>query len=287
MGNDRLARNESRNLNPRTLEPEFHFPMPFSDWNAASYHRVSGPQLEWGRAVLDSVSLSGSERVLDAGCGTGRLLALLRTRLPHGQAIGLDRSREMLLAARDHVGQSGRQGRLVRADLRDLPFDRAFDIIFSAATFHWIHDHPRLFGSLYDALLPGGWLVAQCGGGPNLDGFHARAAELMASATFASSFVSWRDPWLFADAATTASRLAAAGFVEIATSIQPAPTSFESRASYTDFLRAVVARPHLGYLPTPELKSDFLERLADRAEADDPPFTLDYWRLNLRARRPA
>ena len=41
------------------------------DWDAATYHRVSGPQLEWALKVLERLPLSGDERVLDAGCGSG------------------------------------------------------------------------------------------------------------------------------------------------------------------------------------------------------------------------
>ena len=37
----------------------------------------------------------------------------------------------------------------------------------SAATFHWVRDHPLLFRHLYDILKPGGWLHAQCGGWGN------------------------------------------------------------------------------------------------------------------------
>ena len=43
------------------------------DWNAASYQRVSAPLEAMGREVLDRLELDGDERVLDAGCGTGRV----------------------------------------------------------------------------------------------------------------------------------------------------------------------------------------------------------------------
>src|SRR5215510_9995853 len=43
------------------------------EWDAATYHRVSAPQHAWGLRVLDRLALRGGERVLDAGCGTGRV----------------------------------------------------------------------------------------------------------------------------------------------------------------------------------------------------------------------
>ena len=46
-----------------------------TEWDAASYHRLSAPQFSWGRQVVERLRLEGGEKVLDAGCGTGRLTA--------------------------------------------------------------------------------------------------------------------------------------------------------------------------------------------------------------------
>ena len=47
------------------------------DWDAATYDRVADPQTRWGSVVLDRLPLTGDERVLDAGCGSGRVTELL------------------------------------------------------------------------------------------------------------------------------------------------------------------------------------------------------------------
>jgi trans-aconitate 2-methyltransferase len=44
-----------------------------TDWDASTYHRVSGPQAEWAEKVLARLPLQGHETVLDAGCGSGRV----------------------------------------------------------------------------------------------------------------------------------------------------------------------------------------------------------------------
>jgi trans-aconitate 2-methyltransferase len=49
-----------------------------------------------GLKVLNRLELQGDETVLDAGCGTGRLTAELLRRLPRGQVVALDVSRNML-----------------------------------------------------------------------------------------------------------------------------------------------------------------------------------------------
>jgi trans-aconitate 2-methyltransferase len=251
-----------------------------TDWDASEYHRLSEPQLAWGRDVLARITLRGDETAADVGCGTGRLTAELAERLPRGRVIGLDSSASMLQQA-----QGATSTMLVRADASALPFDRTLDLVFSTATFHWVHDHDRLFSSIFRALKPGGRLIAQCGGGPNLHRLYQRANALIGQADFAPYFMDWRPPWHFAEADPTRRRLETAGFVEAATALYPSPVSFDSSEVYRAFLTTVCVRHHVARLP-PELQSAFTAQLAAQAARDDPPLTLDYWRLDMNASVP-
>jgi len=264
---------------PRTAPPR--------EWNAPTYHRVSSPQFAWGQAVLDRLPLRGDETVLDVGCGTGRLTELLAERLPHGHAIGIDQSANMLTTARTAMRASVR-GRVafVHADAAALPIAGRAGAIFSTATFHWVLDHDRLFRSLFAALKPGGRLVAQCGGGANLERQHRRAAALMRSPRFAAHFEQWTEPWEFADAETTRARLAAAGFTDITTGVSAASVVQPDRAAFIEFVTHVIFRPHLARLPEGPLRTAFVDELASLAAGDPVPFELDYWRLDFDATRP-
>jgi trans-aconitate methyltransferase len=257
------------------------------EWNAETYHRVSSPQFTWGRRVLDRLPLAGSETVLDVGCGTGRLTDFVAERVPRGQVVAIDASANMLGVARAFLQpRHGRRVTFVRADAAALPVAGRADAIFSTATFHWVLDHDRLFGSLFAALRPGGRLVAQCGGGPNVQRLKDRAAALMNDATFARYFEHWQGPWLYADADATSRRLAAAGFVDIEVDVQPAPTVMPDEAAFREFITNVICHPYLAVLPDGELRTRFIDRLTDQAAADTPPYELDYWRLNMAARKP-
>ena len=79
---------------------------PAREWDAATYHRVSTPQQEWGRAVLERVRPRGDEVALDAGCGSGVVTAALLEVLPRGRVLGLDRSLAMLRQAHAHLGDA-------------------------------------------------------------------------------------------------------------------------------------------------------------------------------------
>ena len=258
-----------------------------TEWDADTYHRIANPQFAWGQKVLDRLALRGDETAIDAGCGSGRLTALLVERLPRGRVIAVDRSENMLQVARAYLeSRYGDRVSFLPSALEALPLDAVADLIFSTATFHWIPDHPALFRSLYRALKPGGRLVAQCGGGPNLAHLLSRAATLMATAPYDRFFAGWIGLWEFADADTTAERLRTAGLVDVQTSLEPAPTVLPGADDYRAFLRAVILRLHLERLPEETLRATFLDTLTAQAAHDDPPYALDYWRLNLRGARP-
>ena len=174
----------------------------------------------------------------------------------------------------------------VQVALPNLPFANVADLVFSTATFHWIKDHPALFAGIFHALRPGGRLHAQCGGGPNLAHAHQLAERVMHAPLFRSYFADWPGPWEFADARTTADRLRSAGFVDIDTSLEEAPTTLASEADYREFVTTVIYHPHLDRLPSVDLKRGFLDRVTALAASGHPPFTLDYWRLNMQARKP-
>lgn len=134
-----------------------------TDWDGATYDRISDPQARWGLAVLDRLALDGDEVVLDAGCGSGRVTEALLDRLPQGRVVAVDASAPMLAEAGRRLARFGGRVEMVVADLaQPLPIAGRLDAVVSTATFHWVHDHRGLFANLAAVLRPGGRLVAQC-----------------------------------------------------------------------------------------------------------------------------
>jgi SAM-dependent methyltransferase len=60
---------------------------PRAAWKGGDYDRISAPHADMGSPALDRLELDGGERVLDVGCGSGRLTERLMERLPRGSAI--------------------------------------------------------------------------------------------------------------------------------------------------------------------------------------------------------
>jgi trans-aconitate 2-methyltransferase len=245
-------------------------------WDAGSYDRVSAPQVEWARRVLQRLQLRGDETVLDAGCGSGRVTRLLLDRLPHGRVVAVDSSASMVEHARAALDPE--RATVFQADLTELELDEQVDAVFSNAVFHWVQDHDELFARLYEALRPGGVLVAQCGGKGNVERLHAAAREVGAEAPYAEHLAGWEGPWNFADAEETAARLERAGFSEVDTWLEPYPVTPEDPAS---FLRTVCLGPALERLPE-EVRDGYVEAVLGRSGPE-----LDYVRLNIDAKKPS
>jgi trans-aconitate 2-methyltransferase len=236
--------------------------------------------------VLARLDVRGDERTIDAGCGSGRLTGELAARVPAGRVVAIDRSWNMLQTARANLRPvfASRVG-FVQVELPALPISGWADLVFSTATFHWVRDHASLFASIHRALASGGRLHAQCGGGPNLAQAHRLAETVMHRQPFAPFFEGWDGVWEFASADVTAERLGHAGFRAIRVWLEEAPTTLARETDYREFVTTVIYHPHLARLPE-TLKPCFVDEVTALAGAADPPFTLDYWRLNMEASKP-
>ena len=244
------------------------------DWDAATYDRVADPMTRWGATVLDRLPLDGSETVLDAGCGSGRVTELLCERLPDGHVVAVDGSPAMIDAARARLARFGERVSYVVADLgRPLPMDRRVDAVLSTATFHWVGDHDALFRNLAAVMRPAARLVAQCGGAGNI----ARIQAVLAAIGDG-----WLGPAHFETAEATASRLRAAGFVDVACWLVKEPTTLPPGEPFETYLATVVLGAHLGRL-APAERGPFVREVAMRLGSPE----IDYVRVNIDARRPA
>lgn len=248
---------------------------PVRDWDASTYDRVSHIQQEWALAVLDRLPLRGDETVLDAGCGSGKVTAMLLERLPRGHVVAVDSAQSMVEHARAALGY---RATVIHSDLLDLELDEPVDGAFSNAVFHWVPDHALLFRRLHAALVAGAPLVAQYGGAGNIERFHGTANAVAAEEPYAEHLRDWRGPWNFTTPKQARGWLEAAGFEEIEAWLEPRPMRPDEPR---DYIRTVCLGPHLKRLPE-ELRQPYVDAVAERM--GDPP-TIDYVRLNITARR--
>ena len=107
-------------------------------------------------------------RLLDLGCGSGRLMELHMARQAHpeeGWALGIDLSWPALLAARQRLMASGFQPRLLRANLVDLQciqgagLDAAACLFSTLGMIRGYGNRLRFLTGVHDSLKTGGILI--------------------------------------------------------------------------------------------------------------------------------
>lgn len=133
-------------------------------WNAEDYQQNSTAQQQWARELIAKLALTGSENLLDLGCGDGKVTAEIADRLPHGTVIGIDNSDAMIaLASQQYPASRYPNLTFERMDARELAFENQFDVVFSNAVLHWIKDHHPVIEGLFKSLKPGGKILLQMG----------------------------------------------------------------------------------------------------------------------------
>jgi trans-aconitate 2-methyltransferase len=131
-----------------------------TEWDAAEYNRHSAMQEAMAAEQLALLTLAGAERVLDVGCGDGKVTASIAARVPRGSALGVDPSRDMVAFASRHFGPPAHPNlRFEVGDARALPYRDEFDLVVSFNALHWVPEQAAALRSLRAALRPGGRAV--------------------------------------------------------------------------------------------------------------------------------
>ena len=128
-----------------------------TDWDASEYARISELQKAMAEEALSSLDLKGTERILDLGCGNGRITAEIAAHLPLGTIVGVDSSADMIASASNQFGPALRPNlRFQVADARRLPFRQEFDLVVSFNALHWIPEQDEALRSIRSALKSNG-----------------------------------------------------------------------------------------------------------------------------------
>lgn len=242
------------------------------EWDARTYDSLPLPHTEWGRRTLARLDLQGVERVLDAGCGTGRDTALLLELAPDVRVVAVDGSLAMLEQLRIRLADRSDRVEILQADLtKPLPLQGHVDAVFSVAAFHWIPDHDALFRNLASVLRPGGQFVADCGGQGNAATIAAAIEDVLGESPAI---------WNFAGAGETRRRLEDAGFADIEVALDPDPCRLAPGEQFESYLATLVLGAHLDRLPEEE-HAEFVRAVVERLS--EP--VVDYVRLTFSARK--
>jgi len=139
--------------------------------------RFSTNRYSWHRWVFDQIEVPEHARVLELGCGPGRLWAENLGHIPSGWEITLtDFSPGMLDEAHRNLA-GARPFAFELADAQALPFDGAFDAVIANHMLYHVPDLPRALAEIRRVLRPSGRFYATTVGDTHLRELHDLAAR--------------------------------------------------------------------------------------------------------------
>lgn len=239
-------------------------------WDAPGYVRASDEQQAWGRELLDKLGLKGGERVLDIGCGDGRLTAEIARRVPGGFVLGVDSSEAMIAFAREHYETGAHPNLRFRAeDARDLPFVEEFDLVFSNAALHWVRGHQSVLAGISRSLKRGGRALLQMGGRGNAAEVLDVLDEMLGSEGWRDYFAGFVFPYGFYGPEEYEEWLREAGLRPLRVELIPKDMKHEGGAGLADWIGSTWL-PYVGLVPEAK-RGDFVEDFVGRYLGRHPP----------------
>lgn len=167
-------------------------------WNAEDYEKHSLGQQKWAKELLAKLNLKGTEKILDLGCGDGKITVEIAKRLNSGSVVGVDNSSAMIdLATRHYPTNKYPNLSFKVMDATNLTFEEYFDVIFSNATLHWVKNHKPVVDGLYRSLKPNGKILLQMGGKGNAATILQIIEELQTSDEWEKYFTNFEFPYGF------------------------------------------------------------------------------------------
>lgn len=242
-------------------------------WNAAEYAANSTVQQSWARELLARLHLRGDERLLDIGCGDGKVTAEIARALPRGAALGVDASPEMIAFAQQKfpaATHANLQFQICDArKIREVAAKSSLDLIFSNAALHWVDDHEMILQGAAAILKPGGRLMISCGGKGNAHDVFLALRPEMRLKRWREFFRQMPMPYFFHSPADYKKWLPESGFKIQRLELAPKEAMYPGASGFATWLRATWL-PFTHRVPEP-LREEFIAAVTHRYLAKHPP----------------
>jgi trans-aconitate 2-methyltransferase len=246
-------------------------------WDPRQYDKFEREREQPFYDLLALVHRSTGMRVVDLGCGTGKLTRVLHERLDARETIGLDRSEKMLESIRGEALPHGLRfevGTIEAFAQASSEARGAYDLVFSNAAYQWVDDHDTLLPRLAAALAPGGQLAFQVPA-QHEDVTHVTADELAATDPFRGALGGWRRVHSVQSPERYARLLYRCAFADPNVRLIVYPHVLTSREAVVEWMKGTLLTEYARRLPA-DLFERFVEeyraRLLPRLNAAQPYF---------------
>jgi trans-aconitate methyltransferase len=239
-------------------------------WNAADYAANSVVQQTWARELIARLKLHGNERILDVGCGDGKVTAEIANAVPRGSATGVDASPQMIsFAQKTFPAKKFLNLEFHVMDARKIKFDRRFDLVFSNAALHWVDDHQAILRGMASVLKPDGRLIVSCGGKGNAQDVFVAFRPEMRLKMWSKFFRKMPKPYFFYAPEDYEKWLPKFGFKINRLKLAPKDATYVGADGFAAWLRTTWL-PYVQRVPE-NLREEFIAAVTQRYVAKHPP----------------
>jgi trans-aconitate 2-methyltransferase len=243
-----------------------------TEWDADAYAHRSSLQEAMAHEALALLDLHGAERVLDVGCGDGKITAAIASRVPRGIVVGVDPSHDMIAFAATHFTPALQPNlRFEVADARHLPFKGEFDLAVSFNALHWVPEQDAALRSIHAALAADGRALLRQVPAGERQSLEDVIEEIRGSPRWSVYFGGFQRPYLHLTPQEYGTIAERNGFRVVRIHAQDKAWDFKSRAAFLAFGQATFVEwtRRLPEAERPAFVSDVLDRY-QRVAADRP-----------------
>jgi trans-aconitate methyltransferase len=254
-------------------------------WDPEDYSKHSREQEKWALELIPKLDLKGGERVLDIGCGDGKITAAIADALgsdsspASGFVLGIDSSPEMVAHAQKSFTDDRRSLAFLCLDARDIDFSREFDVVFSNAALHWVPDHLPLLVRIRHALRPSGRVLLQMGGKGNAAGMVDVVSRVIGEDPWRPFFEGFSFPWAFYGPEEYRGLMEAAGLAPRRVEIVPKTMLHKGRDGLAGWVRTTWM-PYSRMVPD-AMRERFVEEIVSAYEAEHGPDAEGFFAVSM------
>lgn len=230
-------------------------------WKAEDYHLNSSAQSIAASQLLQHVKLKGNEKILDVGCGDGKITSRISEAVPAGTVVGIDTSKQMIDFAQKKFTKNLHQNlTFLVQDAQRLPYDQEFDIIFSSFALQWVLDQNLFFSGAYKSLRPSGYLALTIPLGVSSE-LEKSIDTVLLMPEWSLYFKNFSKTWNFLSKIEFEKLLLIHGFLPLRLTVASQQIVFSSREHFEKYV--LTWFPYLEVLPE-RLKQSFFKQIIDK-----------------------
>jgi trans-aconitate methyltransferase len=255
-------------------------------WNAKDYNKNSANQYRWGVELVNSAKIIKGENVLDIGCGDGKITDFISKITKLARTTGIDSSEKMIKFANENFSK---RCNFIAINAENIDFENCFDLVFSNACLHWIHDQKKVLKGVYKSLKSGGRIFFQMGGKGNAGVMNAIVDSMTRSAKWKKYFKNFTKPYNFLSDIEYKKFLTGVGFVKVKAKLIPKTAWHDGKPGLESWMRTTW-HPYTGRIPL-KYRAKFIFQAIDSYlkatdQENETAIEMKMIRLEVRAEKP-